>query len=336
MMPPSACDNRKFILDLSAYSDGMHFPICYTKDIFANHMTFNLRPVILILLMISILPSVMGQAPLPDTSGVRVVKSKSVDAVFRVSPRPSVYGIYTGGAIAMDNIFLSGDPAPNVPALIRKVDNRDWIFYFYCAILLFLSFIQLAFDRYFIDLFRVFFNTSLRQKQIREQLSQAPLPSLLLNILFFISGGAFVYFLLEHYSLHTDYPAPLEIIMAVGGIAIIYFVKYVFITLLGWVFDMKDASENYLFNVYMVNKIAGLVLIPLGILLAYSSEGWKNVVITLTAIFIVTLIIMRMIRCFNAVSNALKINPLHFIVFVGAFEVIPLLVLYRLFLRVIE
>jgi hypothetical protein len=45
---------------------------------------------------------------------------------------------------------------------------------------------------------------------------------------------------------------------------------------------------------------------------------------------------MRMIRCYNAVNNALKINPLHFVVFVGAFEVIPLLVIYRLFLRVIE
>jgi hypothetical protein len=299
-------------------------------------MTFNLRPVILILLMIFILPPVMGQVPLPDTTGMGGIKLKPVDAFFRVSPRPSVYGTYAGGAIAMDNIFHSADPAPNVPALIRKVENRDWVFYFYCALLLFLSFIQLAFDRYFIDLFRVFFNTSLRQKQIREQLSQAPLPSLLLNILYFISGGAYVYFLMEHYSLDTGYPAPLEILMAVGGLAIIYLVKYVFITLLGWVFDKKDASQNYLFNVFMVNKIAGLVLIPLGILLAYAGEGWNNVVITLTAIFIVILIFMRMVRCYNSVGNALRINPLHFIVFVGAFEVIPLLVLYRLFLRVIE
>jgi hypothetical protein len=86
----------------------------------------------------------------------------------------------------------------------------------------------------------------------------------------------------------------------------------------------------------MVNKIAGLVLIPLGILLAYSSAGWKDVVITLTAIFMAVLVGLRMVRSYTAISHPLRINPLHFLVFVGAFEVIPLLVIYRLFLRVIE
>jgi Domain of unknown function (DUF4271) len=258
------------------------------------------RPTLLILLMIFILPFVTeGQDQVPDSSGKRVIKLKPVDSLFQVQQYPSV-------------------------------------FYFYCALLLFLSFIQLAFDRYFADLFRVFFNTSLRQKQIREQLTQAPLPSLLLNILFFISGGTFIYFLLEHYSMNTEYPAAIEILFAIGGIALIYLGKYIFITLLGWVFDKRDTSESYLFNVFMVNKIAGLILIPMGILLAYSSAGWKDVIITLTAILIAGLILMRMVRCYAAVSHPLKINPLHFIVFMGAFEVIPLLVIYRLFLRVIE
>jgi hypothetical protein len=296
-----------------------------------------LRPSLLILLMMSILPfTSKGQDQLPDTSGLRVIKLKPVDSIFLVRQYPSLYGPYAGGVIAADPIFHAGAAALRVPMLVRKIDNRDWIFYFYCALLLFLSFIQLAFDRYFVDLFRVFFNTSLRQKQIREQLTQAPLPSLLLNILFFISGGAFIYFLLEHYSLNTGYPAAIEILVSVGGIALIYLGKYIFITLLGWVFDKKEASENYLFNVFMVNKIAGLVLIPLGILLAYSSSGWKDVIITLTAIFLAALVLMRMVRCYAAVSHPLKINLIHFLVFMGAFEIIPLLVIYRLFLRVIE
>ena len=336
MIHPSVYASLKYILVLSAYSERLHFPICGTKDIFVHHMRFNLRPAILILLMMYLLPSAMGQDPVPDSSGTKVATLKSVDSIFRSSPIASVYGSYAGGVMAMDNIFHSAANAARVPVLVRKVENRDWIFYFYCALLLFLSFIQLAFDRYFIDLFRVFFNTSMRQKQIREQLTQAPLPSLLLNLLFFISGGVFIYFLLENYSLGTVFPAPLEILIAVCGIALVYLVKYIFITLLGWIFDKKEASDNYLFNVFMVNKIAGLVLIPLGILLAYSGKGWKEAVITLTAIFIAILIIIRMVRCFAAVSNILKINPLHFLVFVGAFEVIPLMVIYRLFLRVIE
>jgi len=286
--------------------------------------------------MMFILPPVTGQDSLPDITGRKVVTPKPKDSLFMVQQRPSVYGSYTGGVLSSDNIFHASAEAAKVPVLIRKIDGRDWVFYLYCGLLLFLCFIQLAFDRYFIDLFRVFFNTSLRQKQIREQLSQAPLPSLLLNILFFISGGVYLSFLLERYSLHTGYAKPVEILFAIGGIALVYMVKFIFLSLLGWVFDKREASESYLFNVFMVNKIAGLVLIPLGILLAYSSEGWKDVVITLTAIFIAVLVILRMVRCYTAVSHPLRINALHFLVFSGAFEVIPLLVIYRLFLRVIE
>ncbi len=299
-------------------------------------MQLNLRLPLIIILVSFFLSPLAAQDQLPDSSGMRVITPKPVDSMFVVQQQKSVYGSYVGGIIAADNIFHAATPSLKIPVLVRRIENRDWVFYFYCALLLFLSFIQLAFDRYFIDLFRVFFNTSLRQKQIREQLSQAPLPSLLLNILFFISGGAFIYFLLERYGIDTGYPIPLEILFAVGGIGLIYLVKFIFITLLGWIFDKREAAENYLFNVFMVNKIAGLVLIPLGVLLAYSTSGWKDVIITLTAIFLAILVMMRLARCYTSVSHPLKINALHFIVFVGAFEVIPLLVIYRLFLRVIE
>jgi len=43
----------------------------------------------------------------------------------------------------------------------------------------------------------------------------------------------------------------------------------------------------------------------------------------------VLLAIVRLVRGFASVSNILKINPLHFIVFVIAFEVIPVLLIYK-------
>lgn len=336
MTQASVCDNLKYILVLSVYSKQLHFPICGTKDIFAHLMIFNLRTVLFIFMVFLIQHSATGQLTVPDSSGKRVISAVPVDSMFKFASVSSVYGPFAGGVMAADQIFHSAENAPKIPVLLRKTENRDWVFYFYCGILLFLSFIQLAFDRYFIDLFRVFFNTSLRQKQIREQLTQASLPSLLLNILFFISGGLFTYFLLDHYHVETGYSAPIQILMAISAIALIYLAKYVFLSLLGWIFDKREASESYLFNVFMVNKVAGLILIPLGVLLAYSSAGWKDVFITLAGILIVFLLGIRLVRCFSSVRHGLKINVLHFLVFMGAFEVIPLMVIYRLFLRVIE
>jgi hypothetical protein len=139
-----------------------------------------------------------------------------------------------------------------------------------------------------------------------------------------------------HYGYEMDYPTAVNVLICIGGLSALYLGKFVFLSLAGWMFDKKSASENYLFNVFMVNKMAGLFLLPMDILMAYSDHAGRQVVITLTAIGLVILAIIRMIRGFQSVSNNLKINPLHFVMYVAAFEVIPVLLIYKVLLMVIK
>jgi hypothetical protein len=261
--------------------------------------------------------------------GIRPIKLRAIESLFMAEPYPTVYGDHVGGFLKNDKRFGPTTPVLRVRQLVRVAPRVEWMFYLFCGILLLLSFLRLAFFKYFLDLFKVFFNTSMRQKQIREQLSQAPLPSLLLNIFFFIIGGIFLYFLFDHYrALPTDSVA-LMVILCILALAALYLGKYVFVTMLGWTFDKRTASENYLFVVFMVNKMAGLFLLPMTLLMAYTEPGERQVIITLTVIGLVILGIVRLVRGFASISNILKINPLHFIVFVAAFEVIPVLLIYK-------
>lgn len=268
--------------------------------------------------------------PMPISPRLRPLR-----LIFNKGSQPSPYGPYVGAYLRDDRIFNTAAPIPRINQLLRHPPKVEWIFYLFCGILLLLSFIRLAFFKYFADLFRVFFNTSMRQKQIREQLSQSPLPSLLLNIFYFIVGGFFVYFLLLHYNRLPPYPRWAVVLGSIAMLAILYMAKYVFITLLGYVFDKRPAAESYLFVVFMVNKILGLFLLPMTILLAYGSSSGREVVITLAMIGLVVLALMRMVRGFQAVSGPLRINILHFMVFVAAFELIPVLLIYRVLLIVI-
>jgi hypothetical protein len=263
-------------------------------------------------------------------------KTKPVQLHFSAPPFPSVYGQWAGGYLRNDKRFNVTAPVPRVRELVRVAPSFEWIFYLFCGVLLLLSFLRLSFNKFFTDLFKVFFNTSMRQKQIREQLSQSPLPSLLLNIFFFITGGIFLYFLMGHYGYDMDYPKAINVLICIGGLSGLYFGKFVFLSVAGWMFDKKSASESYMFNVFIVNKMAGLFLLPMDILMAYSDQSGRQVVITLTLIGLVILGIIRMVRGFQSVSNNLKINPLHFIMYVAAFEVIPVLLIYKVLLIFIK
>lgn len=262
-------------------------------------------------------------------------RSYRADELFpALAKYPTIYGPFVGGYMKANERFNVTGPVRRVPVLVREREDRDWVFYFFCGLLLIVAFVNLAFGKYFIDLFRVFFNTSLRQKQLREQLSQTPLPSLLLNLVFCLSGGAFIFFILRQYNITTGFHPAVELLLAVGAIAAIYLVKYIFVSMLGWMFDRRNAAESYLFTVFLVNKVAGLALIPVTLVMAYTAAGEGLAVLTVGLMILAILLLMRLTKGFLAIS-ALRINVVQFLVFVGAFEVVPALLIYKVLLRVI-
>ena len=85
--------------------------------------------------------------------------------------------------------------------LERQWQGKEGVFYSIIALLLFFALAKNNFSRYLDDLFRVFFRTTLKQRQTRDQLMAAPLPSLLFNILYALSAALFITLLFKHFHL---------------------------------------------------------------------------------------------------------------------------------------
>jgi hypothetical protein len=224
-------------------------------------------------------------------------------------------------------------PVTRVKVLERLPPPTDWIFYLFVTYCLYVGFIRISFPKYLSDLFRVFFNTSLRGKQIREQLLMDRLPSLLLNVFFTLSAGSFIYFLLRYNGYFGTEGHWVALGLCVAGVGLLYTGKYVVMELAGLVFDRRQAAEIYAFVVFMVNKVVGLWLLPVSILLAYSTPGTQHTVLVFAFGGLGILLLYRLNRGWQALRNTLKINMLQYALFVGAFEVVPVLLIYKLLLK---
>ena len=291
-------------------------------------------------------PPAIPDIPLPDKDSLPVPavtdtlsvsrRMLSQDEMFPVKGRfPTVYGPYVGGYMNADPRLKVTAPVRRIPMLLRSPENRDWVFYFFCGLLLTVALVKVAFPKYFSDMFRVFFQSSPRNLQLREQLTQTPLPSLLLNLVFILAGGAFLFFLIRNYGIYTGYGQFATFQIISGIIAAVYIVKYLFISLLGWMFDRRAAAGAYLFTVFQVNKAAGLALIPLSLLMAYAPPGEGAWVLTLALTVLGILLLVRLAKGFQAV-HALRINLVQFLLFVAAFEVVPVLLIGKVLLRFID
>jgi len=218
----------------------------------------------------------------------------------------------------------------------RKWNGKEGIFYCIVGVLLFFAFIRNGFGRYIRDIFSLFFRTSIRQRQIKEQLMQTPLPSLLLNILFVFSGGLFAAMLLKYYKLGTAIDFWYLLVYCVAAIALIYLAKYIVLKLLGWIFSLKETTNAYIFVVFTANKVVGILLLPFLILLGFSAGILYQSALTLCLIVLSSIFLYRFYLSYISIHKQIRINFFHFLLYLAAFEIAPLLLINKalfMFLR---
>lgn len=211
----------------------------------------------------------------------------------------------------------------------RETNGKELIFYLLIAILLGYAFLKNAFPKYFNDLFRLFFRTTLKQRQIKEQLMETPLPSMLLNVFFVVCGGLYISFLLQHYQLEVTGGFWIQFLYCCLGLSAIYMVKFLGLKLSGWLFNMDEAANNYIFIVFVVNKMIAILLLPFIILLAFTARPVYDIALTASYCLVAGLFCYRMILTFAAIRNQVKVNPFHFFLYLCAFEIAPLLLIYK-------
>ena len=210
----------------------------------------------------------------------------------------------------------------------HKQSSKDDLFYLMAGVIFCLAFIRAVFSKYFRNLFLFFFQTSLRQQQIREQLLQDNLASLFINLLFFISTGLYISLLINYKNWASVSYGWLALFCAVILI-LIYLGKYFFLLFAGWVFNTKEAAGSYIFLVFMVNKMMGILLIPFLLILSFANATVVDVGITVSIGLIGLLYLYRYLVSFSAIRNKLKVNALHFFLYLCAVEVLPLLLIYK-------
>lgn len=211
----------------------------------------------------------------------------------------------------------------------RNAAGKEWLFYLLVTLLIIYGLLKLIFPKYFSDLFRLFFRTTIKQRQIKEQLMQTPLPSLLLNGFFVLSAGLYTSFMLQYFDLNTIGNFWLLLLYCCAGISLIYFIKFAGLKISGWLFNMEEAADSYIFIVFVVNKMLGILLLPFLVLISFTGGELYGAGLVLSWCTVGGLLLYRFILTYAAVRNQVKVNPFHFFLYLCAFEIAPLLLIYK-------
>ena len=274
--------------------------------------------------------------------------NKVKDTLIRIQPDSNLIKIDTlpkkDSALNLQNIYKD-DLAKNLKlnsflnahakpvAMSNQIKNHvnidDKYFYLLLIIAALFGFFRFFYTKYFNNLFRVFFNASLRQNQLTDQLIQARLPSLLFNLLFIAIGGIYIYLLLNYYNWMPNHNYWLVVSYCMISLGLIYLIKFITLKFTGWLTGYQQTINTYVFIIFLINKIIGVILIPFSILIAFAIPSLVTASVIISLLLIGLMFLLRFFRSYGLLQNQLKVSRFHFFMYLMGIEILPVLLIYK-------
>jgi len=262
-------------------------------------------------------PALYGITVMPDSAYLRQQGKINADTFIAALP-----------ILACKNVINDIE----VPHIMESQTADFYLLVFLCIMLGLIRFMD---TRYFINLWRAFWNPTLSNRQLKEQLQGSGLPNLLMNVFFTFAFGAYIYYIVRFFTPHHSgiIPPSLLIIMLISGTGLIYLAKFAAIRFSGWAFRVEGITEHYLFNVFLINKVLGITLIPFIIILAFADREWAQQVIVISFVVSGALLLNRYLRSWQVFGSFFQYSKFHFFMYLCASELLPLAVLMKLLVK---
>lgn len=221
---------------------------------------------------------------------------------------------------------------------LREVKNYDvpfWAFLFVLAIPAVFKYIN---PGYFKNIFVAFRNPNLSARHLREQLSQNSLASMVMDVFFNITFGLYTYQLLKYANIkpfsfiHNDIILLLFLIISFG---LVYFFRYVFLKITGYLFHIEEHTDTYIFNIFLINKILAVSLLPFIAAMSFGTGSWIQAVMLCSFLLIVTLFVVRYIRSASLFRYFLQTSKFHFFLYLCASEILPIIIIAKFIIDLI-
>lgn len=200
---------------------------------------------------------------------------------------------------------------------IYTTTNKEWIFILF---LIFLSYVALLkynnFSRFILIL-----KSPFSQKFANQFLREESRSSNKLYVLPLFAGFISLYILNSSFSLE---------LFTYYFICILSFliIKYLFLVWLAYVFQKKYQFEEIIFQSFLYERVVGIVIFPLLLLLFYSSIPHT---LLLNAIYIILIFFMiyKIVRMGYLSFFSTSFSKAHIIIYLCTLEILPLIILSK-------
>jgi hypothetical protein len=214
--------------------------------------------------------------------------------------------------------------------------SDNWKLYLALGVLLVFGVCRRVFEKYYTDMTGLVFRSTLKGRQIKEQMQNTPLPSMVFNLFFAVTAGLFIFLLLWRQNrLPAISPVALAL-LCMAAVLAVYAGKYLGLKFFGWIFNSAETTNTYIFVVFYINKIIGILLVPVVVLLLLSGGQLADIVMVVSLLGVGVLFLYRYLLAYSPAARAIQIPAFHFFLYICSVEIVPLLLIYKVLFQLAD
>ncbi len=256
----------------------------------------------------------------------------SIEAVpVSANPFDIVKGRSTGQATKGPGFQIR--PEKNVKPLTTKEKETNYRRFLFVSILIMfiiLTLIVTIFRILIEKIWKAFLNDNLLNQLHREQSSGLALAYAMLYLLFFINGGLFAFLTARHFGISISSSNLYSLLMCMGGLAGFFVAKHFVLWLAGFIFPIGKEVDSYQFTIMIFNIVVGLFLVPVVLFIAYAPQSTTGIVVYGALGLLGLIYLFLALRGLFIANRFIVGNRFHFLLYLCAVEIAPLLAIYKI------
>ena len=220
-------------------------------------------------------------------------------------------------------------------SLLRKNITPDWLFPLILIVLIVYAWLRLYYSKFFTQMIQAFLNNNLANQIVRDENIFVQRASVYLSIVFNIIGALLLYLVSVHFnwSLGGIGIGFSRFIFFVILVSSTYAIKFLILKICGWLFEQEREMATYVFNIFLINNILGMALLPFICIFAYNESMAFSWMLMIPFIFIITAYCWRIFRGVQIGLGITSFSPLYLFLYLCTLEIAPLMVLIRVIIQ---
>jgi len=209
--------------------------------------------------------------------------------------------------------------------------SADWIIGVLILALILFTSVRLLFGKYLTQIFHAAFNYATASRLFRERSVSLTHAAFRLDLIFVLTLSLFLFQVFGRQLGFGISSGILKYLIIFAGVIVYFSLKQVLYSLQGKMAEANAETQEVLYNMNLYNRILGLVLIPVTLILAFSRLPNPEIIVGIGGVMLLLCYILLVLRGLKILLR--KDFPIFYLIlYLCTLEILPLFYIYKLVL----